>query len=392
MANLDQRLVDWLRIALVAFAACLPLSIALVQPPAYVALILFLIIIFRKGVGCLFRTSLVLPIVIFLAVAIFASFAGVRPGYSLSKLDRFVLLLLVWAIPFAAEQQGSGRGAFLFKCLSGFLVGLGFRAAYDFIRIPTLVAMKIPSIYDAGSMTVPQLYMAGICFAVAMILCRQWSLRYPPVAVSLLFSIAGLVIHFKRGTWISCLIALAIMAILARKWRLLAAGLAAAGLIALIPQVQDRLDRIPGDSSGRLHLWTEVAPALIPSHPWGMGWKAVRHEDLRAISPLVENERNHLHMNLLQITLELGYAGLAAWLLWMGWAVILMWSNQRRHSASQNQLSGLALGSMAAFCGLLANGMVEYNFGDTEIFMLMILLMGFLVALSRVGANEIRAR
>ena len=44
--------------------------------------------------------------------------------------------------------------------------------------------------------------------------------------------------------------------------------------------------------------------------------------------------------------------------------------------AEGSPLAGIALGSLAAFCGVMLNGVVEYNFGDSEILMLLCALMG----------------
>ena len=39
------------------------------------------------------------------------------------------------------------------------------------------------------------------------------------------------------------------------------------------------------------------------------------------------------------------------------------------------EAAGIALGVLGAFCAVMLNGVVEYNFGDAEIFMVLCFLM-----------------
>jgi O-antigen ligase len=73
---------------------------------------------------------------------------------------------------------------------------------------------------------------------------------------------------------------------------------------------------------------------------------------------------------------ELGWAGLAAWILWILAALWLMVSNLLKALKACDPLSWIAVGTLCAFVGLLLNGMVEYNFGDSEILMLFLFLIG----------------
>jgi hypothetical protein len=75
---------------------------------------------------------------------------------------------------------------------------------------------------------------------------------------------------------------------------------------------------------GRYVLWMDVAPVLLKQYPQGMGLKATRHEDLTRISPRVQPNLDHLHNNVIQVRLELGWAGLLAWLWWMATAFFVM--------------------------------------------------------------------
>jgi O-antigen ligase len=111
-----------------------------------------------------------------------------------------------------------------------------------------------------------------------------------------------------------------------------------------------------------------------------MGWSAVQREDLAAHTPFLQEKLNHLHNNLLQVAVETGWLGLAAWMAWMATALVVMWRAGR--GPSDEVAAGIGLGVWAAFVGLMINGLFEYNFGDTEVLMLMCWLMGLSSALS----------
>ena len=69
----------------------------------------------------------------------------------------------------------------------------------------------------------------------------------------------------------------------------------------------------------------------------------------------------------------MGPAGLAAWL---GWMAVTVWMLYRSSRGPPGEASRMALGALGAFVALMLNGVVEYNFGDSEVLMLLCLLMG----------------
>jgi len=388
-SGLDRRM--WM--GLMLFALLLPISIVLVQPVAY-AVAVMAMIAWWKTPKCerppyTFGTV----ILVFLAVVVVVSIFGIRPETSFKKFNRFLVLALAWSIPWMIHRfPDSERSQRIGRLVALFLVGIGLKAAFDLVRVPVLVSMGMP-LFSTGSMRDPQFYMAGVCFAAGLILTRGWSLRYPPTWAAILFSVAGLVIHFKRGTWSATVAALAVMSLASRRWRPL--GLTALLLVTLlmIPSIRERVGQLEREfspeSGGRLLLWTEIGPELIRSHPLGVGWKAVKHEDFVAVSDRVEPKLNHLHNNFMQVTLELGWAGLAVWIYWMGSILFVCWTAHHRNLVSDPVISGVSLGALGAFSGLMANGLVEYNFGASEIFMLMIFVMGLAASVNVPSSDRI---
>lgn len=392
MALNDSKLERWLFWSLSAFALLLPISIAVVQPPAYVASVLAIVLMWQlRGSGALSH-AFNRPAVFFLIVLVIASALGVRPGTSFGKINRFVILAIAWAMPLVFSTRAIGRQN-LARLATLFLVGIALKAGYDFVRVPASMQMG-ESLFETGNMRDPQFYLAAICLSGGLILSGGWTLRYLPTLTGIVLPIGGLLIHFKRGAWAATLGAIVIMALASRRFKpLLVSAVLIIGLL-LAPSVRQRLvllqSEFDASRGGRLALWTEVAPVIIPAHPLGMGWKAVKHEDFIAIADNVEQGLNHLHNNMLQVMLELSVVGVIAWAWWMLTVLAMFWRGYKRASGSRDPvIAGLSLGGLGAFSGLLLDGMVEYNFGDSEMFMLMVFLMGLAAAIeSSTRASE----
>ena len=79
----------------------------------------------------------------------------------------------------------------------------------------------------------------------------------------------------------------------------------------------------------------------------------------------VENTNPHLHNVPLQIAAERGLPALALWLWFVAWLIVAL--AKRFRDPDQRFLAAAAL---AAVVSMLAAGMFEYNFGDSEFLML----------------------
>jgi O-antigen ligase len=82
----------------------------------------------------------------------------------------------------------------------------------------------------------------------------------------------------------------------------------------------------------------------------------------------------HMHDNFLQIAAERGIPGLILWLWFM---VQLGWQALRAHRSSSGSgaQSFAAAAAVGAWIALLAAGMFEYNFGDSEVLTLFLFMM-----------------
>lgn len=372
--------LQWL---LCGYAFFMPVSISGAEPLAFASLALWLILLARgttlPGAPSPYRW----PIAIFLASLLLASLLGVNPSLSLSKVSRFLLLGVVFIIPsvFCGSRDVD-------RLVGFFVTGAVAKGLYDIVRVPVEVTGGTP-LFQTGNMREPQLYAVALCCLLGRLMLRPGPMRDRAALCALAVTSAGLVLHFKRGAWLAFVFSAIAMALLSGRRRVIAVILLCAACLVALPPVRERIAMTRQEFSlqlkGRYPLWTQAAPGLMKAHPFGMGWKAVRHEDLRAQTRFVQNKLNHLHSNPLQIAVELGWIGLCAWLGWMAFTFGYMTLNYARARNKDAVRAAQAIGLLGAFLALMINGLVEYNFGDAEIFM----VLCFLMALSAVNADSV---
>lgn len=213
------------------------------------------------------------------------------------------------------------------------------------------------------------------CASGPLCLCVKNSRRGLCIITALLF--AGLVITLKRGSLIVLFLVVGVM--LARRigWRRLLAALVLALAVALaLPPLRHRMAELPDElrfnKGGRVLMWTDLAPAMLRRHPWGVGFRGLTYKSLRYATEngwRLEKNQNHLHCNFVQVAVELGWLGLAAYLAWMALA---FHAAARRHEPD-DPLTAIPLQLLFA---LFLNGVVEYNLPDGETVLIYGLAMG----------------
>jgi O-antigen ligase len=291
---------------------------------------------------------------------------------------------LIWmlALPLTALAVRTKNDIyFLLKALTW---GGGILALLVLIRNP-LAVLRGPGdfmsrLIDQGSMTNGQMLMV-CCVAAAGLwgVDRAAGRAGRGWLILLALLSAALVVNLKRGSWICAFLILAVFFSRRLGWKAPVILALLAGLILLIPAARRRLVELPHEfdagRGGRMTMWCKIAPELIRRHPWGIGYAALTNRLMREVAPEVELNRNHLHSNPIQITVELGWLGLGIYLAWMLAAL-----GEARRTLTMTGGDGGIWAAGLALIGLMANGLVEYNFGDTELLVVYAILMGLLSA------------
>jgi O-antigen ligase len=141
----------------------------------------------------------------------------------------------------------------------------------------------------------------------------------------------------------------------------------------------------------RGYMWRS-ALAMWKDNPWlGLGPGGVKREFRRYVVPeAVKRQTGHVHNTPLQILVERGMLGLAAW-LWIWLAFYARVIALLRKLPSPGRDWALVAGSFAAVTGFLVGGLAEYNFGDAEVVLVAWTLMSLPFVVGRSG-DEARLR
>ncbi len=137
------------------------------------------------------------------------------------------------------------------------------------------------------------------------------------------------------------------------------------------------VDRLAMAATGlriiRAHPWLGIGPGLMGRvYPaWRVEWA-------------VQETNPHLHNNVLQIAAERGLFGLAAW-LWLMAAICVGAWRVLRYAGPFGEGGPEARAALAALAAFLTMGLFEYNFGDSEVVMILL----FIVALPFAASSGI---
>ena len=223
-------------------------------------------------------------------------------------------------------------------------------------------------------MTYSGLLMLVIGVALARILFgrrqRMWAaLVMPALAVAV-------VLTFTRSAWVGVCAAAALLLLL-KDLRLLAVlPIVVATFFTLAPTAVTKrfvsiFDQKDPTSRDRIAMLSE-GMHMIRAHPIvGVGPNMVKvvYSEYR-VPDAVETTNPHLHNVPVQIAAERGVPALAVWLWFVGGLTAAL--STRFRTDDQRFLVAAAL---AAVVSMLAAGMFEYNFGDSEFLMLFLILV-----------------
>ena len=373
------------------FAVCF--SIAAGQIFLALTIISFAILYMRGGKPIFPKVSYL--IMLFMVLAFLTAWFGPNPDLALDKSMK-----LFWFLGLPAAATCITDTTRLRNLIGAFAGGSSLLALVVLVMNPinakqamdtgepgTTGADGLPdyqtSLIHMGSMTDGQILMIGIIATLGLfVICRlEKSGGWLWLALTLVQGMA-FVLNGKRGSWICLILIVGLVLLLARRWKILISGAVLLGLILCIPMVQDRVVQLKTEMSegkgGRMYMWKTVLPSMRAEHPHGVGFGAMTPEMLKKHGENVEPNRNHLHSNFAQTLAETGvpglviYCGIMLWGLYRGLA--LYW----RSRTSSMEISICAIVMVLMLIGLILNGLIEYNFGDTELLILYGVILGVL--------------
>jgi len=201
----------------------------------------------------------------------------------------------------------------------------------------------------------------------------------------------ALVVSQTRSAWVGALSGLGALALLAlvRVPRLAWVALAAGLLLALASPggIRSRLTVLDESSRDRYYMWQAGLDMVLERPVFGQGPGMVERVYPRFRWPEAPNpQQPHLHNNLMQVAAERGVPGLVFFLWWV--AVAFLAALRAAQGAARGRGPGwAAAGALAALTAVFVAGLFEYNLGDSEVLMLVLLLTAVPFASPGEGAS-----
>jgi O-antigen ligase len=301
---------------------------------------------------------------------------------ALKKIFIFSILILV---PLAARNEGAlgwiYRAVFAVALVSS-LAGL-IQYGID----PNRDLLHRISGFMSQWMTYSGLLMLVLILLCAFALTVGWKKKWLiPLGILIL---AALILSETRNAWIGATSGIFLLVLLIRSravWILLSVLL----VIFLVspPKFKQRLrsglDPEDPNTRNRIELF-ETSLRLIRANPWfGVGIQNVNQEALkyRGSSEYPDWMYQHMHNNFFQIAAERGIPGLLIWLWFMcrlAWDALDVYRKAKKAGEPDSRMRAARLASTAAlgaWVALMTAGMLEYNFGDSEVLALFFFMAG----------------
>ena len=357
-------------LTLLGFVATLQLSIAVAQILLTITGLLWVILYFIQ------RDVNKLP-PWFLPLALYALATLGSAAFSLNPVASFMdskQLLLFLIVPIVCRLARGERAL----TVATIIISIGAASAiWGIVQFGILEYDHLgrrPHGWMSHYMTYAGLLMVVSVVAAARVLFhakdRTWSaLVIPAVLVAIALTLT-------RSAWVGTCVGLSLLLVL-KDFRLLAALPVLAALFFGLapPQVTDRLystfDLQDPTNRDRLAM-ARTGVRMIQDYPLtGVGPNMVQevYVDYRDANA-VQITNPHLHNVPMQIAAERGLPALALW-LWFVLSVVV--SSFRRLQTTTYK--SLPAGGLAALAAMLAAGLFEYNFGDSEFLMMLLVII-----------------
>ena len=323
------------------------------------------------------------PLVAYATVTLIVSALSLDPRTSLIDDKQLVLFVIVPAV----YQIARGERAAL---IIDVIVSVGAAsAAFGIIQYGLLHYDNLgrrPEGAMSHYMTYSGLLMLVICAAAARLIFGRRGRMWPALVMPAL--VVALALTLGRSAWIGASVAIALLLALKDVKLTILLPVFIGILFAIAPgtvtrRVMSIFDVQEPTNQDRLAM-IEIGARIIKDHPLtGVGPNMIPRVYAQYRPDYAVNPVNpHLHNVPLQIAAERGLPALAVWLWFIATLIVSLWKMLK--DKRQRLLAATAL---AAVTAMLAAGMFEYNFGDSEFLMLFLVLvtLPFAAARSETG-------
>ncbi|HEY1303356.1 MAG TPA: O-antigen ligase family protein [Vicinamibacterales bacterium] len=355
---------------LLLFVATVPVSIAIAEALFFVLLIAWVMMLVRDGTRPEAPTF-------FWPLAGYAGMTLLSSLFSLDRIESFIdsrQLLLFLVVPIVYDLARGPRT----KTVADIIVTVGAIAAAWGIIQYTLLHFDSLRLRPHGPlghyMTYAGTLMLVIGVAASRLIFSMRDWKWAALVMPALF--VAVTVTLTRSAWVGVAVGVGLLFVL-KDLRLTALiPVVVALLFALAPDsVTDRIMSVSNlhDPSSRDRIaMLQTGAAMIKDHPLtGVGPNMVQRVYAQYRDPnSVQKINPHLHNVPLQIAAERGLPALA---VWIAFVVTLATGVFRLFRTSADRT--LPAAALAAIGAMLAAGIFEYNFGDSEFLMLFLVIV-----------------
>jgi O-antigen ligase len=214
----------------------------------------------------------------------------------------------------------------------------------------------------------------------------------------LLVALAGfggaLLLTVTRASWLGCVVSTLIILFLGvgRRTVILIGVLAIPLILAGLFILQQKrnvafIDQADQSTTWRETVWREGVNLLVskPRHILvGVGMDSIKgHWRDWGLFAGGRIPWGHMHSNLLQIALERGVPALLLWLAFLLVYARTLWRSLRSGTKLEWIERGVLLGALGGLAGFVTSGLVHYNWGDSEVVMVLYAIMGLALTVHR---------
>ena len=224
--------------------------------------------------------------------------------------------------------------------------------------------------------------LSGLLLPVALLFLVFWihDVRNVWLAAGTVLTTAALAMTYTRSAWLGWMVAVLALIVLKRPRALAWAVPAALILLSFAPlsffsRIVSSFDTRQSSNLDRIRMF-EAGLEIIKDYPvWGVG-----PANIKEVYPLYRRHDAprfripHLHNNVVQLWAERGVVAVVAYLMLL--VLFLRECARGWHTPAKRY----AEAGVAVAVGLTAAGMFEFNFGDTEVFWIMLDVFALVIA------------
>ncbi|MGD1049270.1 MAG: O-antigen ligase family protein [Candidatus Krumholzibacteriaceae bacterium] len=380
-----------LQVILGAAVFCTTFTIAGSQTAFGLSIVLWIFFGLRGAAAAPRRTMLDVPLALFVAAVLAAALFSAERLESLSHLKNLLLITVVYIVAFLAGDPKLRRRLFALLLVSGAGSAIYGIVLYLLGRGRGTLGRTHGSFSTAMTFGGILLILSSLFLAQAVGSGASRRLRIAS-ALAALAAVAALFYTFTRSSWVGAIVSVVVILALLRRRLLVPFAVCLVLFVVLLPgpyraRVASIWDPTYRTNVQRLELLRGGA-AIFKEHPViGVGTMDLADVYRDHMPPGAVYVHGHMHNDFVQIAVQMGIVGLAAFVVLLLSFFRLMARNLKLDLPPGER--AFVVGSIAALAGFIVNGLFEWNFGDAEVVTLLYVIIGANLALA---LEHLRAR